>query len=412
MEKINLFLAGSPVEVVSGLACIAELQPENPVFFIERNISLNRHAIDILVKAAASRFPQVSFEFFTLERAGLGLQTNGTWTRQSRLLWVRQIKASIDQATRKSFGMSLSQFGEHVEMVHFTALSDYVRILLEACAACPRALYPHGFDNPRLQQIQDTPFLYQPRGVLTALGSLRKMKATAGLGEILVSTLSRLFGRSATCVPYVGTDFVYTFRSSTPQIPNQLVRLTQLRSTFEWLTEITPWKEGLEQAKQVISSNSVVLLISEYSRNPIWEENRHWANAHLLIARATLERTRSKSLVLKAHPRSDGSAASRLAQILREELPDVQIHLLPSDLSMLPIEALALSLEFSAACSIGSCSLPSDIGIDVPHYASPEAGKLFDEGWVGSPFWAKYHDVTKMLISEGVCLDVDSHVRS
>jgi hypothetical protein len=79
-------------------------------------------------------------------------------------------------------------------------------------------------------------------------------------------------------------------------------------------------------------------------------------------------------------------------------------------LSALPIEALALDLEIAAACSLGSCSLPGDIGIDVPHLTSPSIAATFDSGWVGEPFWAKYAKVTQMLIAEGICQDLDEPI--
>jgi hypothetical protein len=269
-------------------------------------------------------------------------------------------------------------------------------------------LYPHGFECPRFQQIRDKPFLFQPRGPLTALRSLHHTKPTTGMGEVLISSLHRLCGKRATCVPFDGSDKVYTFRQSPVNIKTELVRLHELKDTFEWLTTASPWQEELEKSRQIISADSVVLLLSEYQRNPIWMENRNWAEAHLSIARATLKRVGSSSLVIKAHPRSDGTAAAYLHDLARETLPQVTCDLLPSSLSLLPIEALALAFEFSAACSLGSCSLPGDIGINVPHYTSSRISAFFDEGWNGVPFWAKYGQITQMLVSEGISQDIDN----
>lgn len=408
MEKINLFLAGSPMEIVSGLACISELKPPNPVFFIERNISENRIAVDLLIAGAAIHFPEVSFRLFTLERGGLGLDTKGEWGPGSRFRWLKQIKAEIDASVREAFGTTLDRLGEIIECIHFTVLGDYERILLEACRQCPRALYPHGFDQPRTHQIRDTPFLFQPRGTLTTLRSLAHMKATAGIGELLMSAMFRICGKRATCVPYHGTDRVYTFRKTHLDIASQWVRLKTLKDTFQWLTAISPWREELDQTRRLISPRSVVLLLSEYNRNPIWEANRNWKEAHLSVARATLVRTGTNTLVIKAHPRSDGTAAAYMHEFVSGALPETTCHLLPDALSTLPIEALALGLEFAAACSLGSCSLPGDIGIDIPHYTSPTMGEFFDKGWDGFPFWAKFAQASRMLIAEGICEDVDT----
>lgn len=408
MKKINLFLAGSPVEIVSGLACIAEVQPANPVFFIERNISESRTAVDLLMAGAASRFPEVSFRLFTLDRAGLALDSTGNLGFGSHHRSIKDLKARIDSSVQDAFGMPVDKLGGKVECVHFTVLHDYVRILLEACRQCPRAFYPHGFDHPRKQQIRELPFLFQPRGFLTALRSLPYMKNTTGIGEPLISTLYRLCGGRATCVPYDGTDKVYTFRQSSFDITTQLVRLEKLKETFQWLTTIPPWRNELDKIRQIISPQSVILLLSEYGRNPIWQANRHWADALLSIARAALLKTGASSLVIKAHPRSDGTAAACLHEFFIRVLPDTSCHLLPDALSVLPIEALALGLRFSAACSLGSCSLPGDIGIDVPHYTSPRIGEFFDQGWNGVPFWVKFAEAARMLIDENICLDLDS----
>jgi hypothetical protein len=191
-------------------------------------------------------------------------------------------------------------------------------------------------------------------------------------------------------------------------VATRLRKLDNLIETFAWLTSVPPWVGPLERARQTIPPHAVVLLISEYNRNPIWEENLRWLEAHLELARRTLQRTGSECLVIKGHPRSDGTASVYLQEACRQAMPSVAVHGVSHDLLPLPIEALALGLRFAAACSLGSCSLPGDIGIDVPHYTSPSMGELFDQGWRGTPFWAKYAQVTRMLIAEGICQDVDS----
>ena len=121
-----------------------------------------------------------------------------------------------------------------------------------------------------------------------------------------------------------------------------------------------------------------------------------------------VQKTGLEHIVLKAHVRSDGSAAKWLAGFLKSRKPGWNIEILPQALSGLPVEALALTGEFAAAGSLGSCSLPPGLGFGMPHYTSPIAACFFDNGWRDNPFWVKYASATKMLIQEGICLDVDA----
>lgn len=404
--KINLFLAGSPMEIISGLACIAETKPNNPVFLIERSINANSTGINMLLEMSAKRHPDVAFHFFTIARQkgsrGSGLAT----LLRRRIRWIKNLRSQINKAVQDTLNMTLDRLGDEVACIHFTYLSDYGRVLLGACWQCPRALYPHGFEHPRKHQIRDEPHLYMPRGILTAIRSLPHVK---GRGELLVSILYRLCCKRLTCLPYDGTDVVYTFRQSPLNIKTKLIHLHELKTTFQWLTSSPPWKDELAKACRHIAAESVVILLSEYQRNPIWEENRNWAEAHLNLARATLRQVGSTSLVIKAHPRSDGEAAAHLHQMATQAMPDVTCHLLDDMLYLLPIEALAMGLEISAACSLGSCSLPSDIGINVPHYTSSTIARHFDKGWVGEKFWLSYENTTKVLEAEGICIHLGDH---
>ena len=116
-------------------------------------------------------------------------------------------------------------------------------------------------------------------------------------------------------------------------------------------------------------------------------------------------------VVIKAHVRSDGSAAEWLAGRLSREIPGLKVALLPGSLHQLPVEALASAASFSCACSLGSCSLPDDIGIKVPHYVSPAAAEEFDRAWV-QPFWANYEGISLRLVEEGICRNVDQESES
>jgi hypothetical protein len=400
---IDLFLAGSPTELISGLACISQIRPARPVFLLERNSTACDSAFEQLIEAAKLRFQEAEFRSFRLDRKGLGQNRHGQWDALSRIRYTRQLRQRIDASIRQSFGVGLDQLHGQIHAVYFTYLGDYAKILLEALRKRPRFFYPHGFDHPRSEQIRDLPFLFQQRGLRTALRSLPHLKSIAGWGEIGLSAMMRAVGLSGTCLPYEGTDAVYSFRRLPLITETPLRRVGTLRETFEWLTGIRPWADALQEARSWLTDRPVMLLLSEYDRHPIWEENLHWEDAHLRLAQATLRHTGSSALVIKAHPRSDGLGAARLQDRIHREHPSINCRILPTSLSTLPVEALALALEFVAACSIGSCSLPSDIGIDVPHFTDVEISAYFDHGWHGTPFWASYADLSQMLVDEGIC---------
>ena len=65
---LTVFLAGSTVELISALACIAGLGVREAVVFVERNISFTTAAMDPLLAGARERFPRVRFIELAIER--------------------------------------------------------------------------------------------------------------------------------------------------------------------------------------------------------------------------------------------------------------------------------------------------------------------------------------------------------
>jgi hypothetical protein len=77
------------------------------------------------------------------------------------------------------------------------------------------------------------------------------------------------------------------------------------------------------------------------------------------------------------------------------------VSILPDTLNRIPIEALALLGDYSAACSIGSVSLPKGLGFGIPHYFYKDAASLFDKGWI-EPFWVNYENSCELLAADGI----------
>lgn len=394
----TVFLAGSTAEVISALACIRGLRIEEAAIFVERNISFGGGTMDPLLAAARRAFPEIAFIELRLNRPAT---STGFGARLQR---TQSLREQIDAACRLEFGGSLAQARALVREVYFTALHDYVQVFLAVCKKSKRILYPHGFDHPRLQQTRDTPYLLNQRGMRTVLPTLPAQWREFKPGGLAQGVFGRVARRAAVCLPFSGVDCVITFREGIDYVSNELVRVKTLEETFRWLLGEPPWVELLHSRKAP-PGGAMLLLLSEYNRHPIWEENRNYGPSHLHLVREVRRQTGATKVVIKAHVRSDGSAAQWMADYVRAN-EEVAAEVLPTALHGIPVEALALTGEFIAACSLGSCSLPPGLGFGMPHFVSSEASSLFDKGWV-TPFWAEYSEVVRVLVKEGICKEVE-----
>ncbi len=405
-----VFLAGSTAELISALTCLAGLGISDAVVFVERNISYGTVTMDPLLAAARSRFPTVRFVELEIKRpAPEEVPRKKEWSSFiKRWQAARSIRSQWDAACRAHFGMGLKSFGARLQAVYFTALHDYVLVFLAACHAESRVFYPHGFDNPRRQDATDYAYVVRRRSVRTVIGTFTQQKKHFCPGGLVLGALGHLLpGATTVCLPFTGVDRVLTFRTGIDYVPNEVVKVPGLAETFQWLLQLPPWGDLLRDRESRAGGSSLLLLLPECDRHPIWEKNRNYGLAHLRLLQTMSQATDLKRVVIKAHVRSDGSAAEWLARFLREQEKAWEIEILPPALHGIPVEALALTGEFAAACSLGSCSLPPGLGFGIPHYVSPAAAALFDEGWQEAPFWVKYADGDRMLIEEGICRDID-----
>ena len=152
-----------------------------------------------------------------------------------------------------------------------------------------------------------------------------------------------------------------------------------------------------------------MLLLSEYDRQPIQYYNGAWVDCMQDLATRVIKKTGASHLTIKSHPRSTLRAADMLVRHLRSKLPTITISILSPKLSCLPIEAFALESHVRGACSLGSASLPNDIGLPtLYHYTSPLAADLFDRSWFGTPFGFKFGPFLRQEIMAGRFLDLDS----
>lgn len=406
----TVFLVGSTAELLSALACLTGLEISDAVVFVERNISFGTLAMDPLLAGARSRFPTVRFIELEIKRLVPKKPGKRDWNSFiERWQATRSIREQLDAACRTHFGMGLISFGAHVQEVYFTTLHDYVQVFLAACREAARILYPHGCISPLHHQAsKDLTYLYRRRSMRTMFDTLALQRKHFGLGGLVLGTLGRLLpGATTVCLPFTGVDRVLIFRTGIDYVPNEVVKVPGLEETFQWMLQLQPWGDLLRERRITADGRSVLLLLSEYNWHPIWEKNRSYGLAHLRLLQTVTQATGLKRFVIKAHVRSDGSAAKWLASYLKEEEESWAIEILPSMLHGLPVEALALTGEFAVACSLGSYSLPPGLGFGIPHYVSPTASAVFDDGWQEHYGGPKYAKLTRLLIEEGICRDLD-----
>jgi hypothetical protein len=287
-----------------------------------------------------------------------------------------------------------------VREVYFTYTHDYVLSFLTICPNSSFIFYPHGFDQPRSQAVDRWPYLFRKRSIQTLITTLPNQFRDFGIGAILRGFVGSLLRRQDILLPFPGVDRVITFRTDKTVPHNRISRVTTLEETFRWFLGIPPWKEALDKALGS-SSGSLIVLLPECNRNPIWERNTNFGQAHANLIKALVFKFPASRIVLKQHIRSDGSAALWLCQYLACALPSVHVSILPDTLNRIPIEALALLGDYSAACSIGSVSLPKGLGFGIPHYFYKDAASLFDKGWI-EPFWVNYENSCELLAADGI----------
>ena len=399
-SQFSLFIASSPVELCSALAVIDFLEIKDATILVDHSINLAKDAMAQFCDAALVKNPALRLVHLQLDRTTP--QCNVPLLRALRFL--NHKKAQIDAVLREQLGIRLEHLGRHVHTIYFDFLHDHCVILLDACRSSRRVLFPHGFDQPRSEQVRGHPALYRRRSWLNALRFRRDYKMSVAL--CLLGIGLKMTGRLSNFLPFDGVDEVVTFRSRAPKVETASRVLPNLKAVLRGLCELPGWAAELRAWNATLPSAAVLLLLPECNQPRIWEANRNFLQAHAELIRRVTRHVGSSHVVIKAHPRSDTSAAAWLLEQLRESLPGITVELLPGSLHRLPVEALAIAATMAGACSMGSCSLPSDIGIDVPHFVSPGASALFDRGWQ-QPFWHRYEQGALMLVDEGICRNID-----
>ena len=405
----TVFLASTPTEIISALSCIESLQIAEPILFIERNISFGDEILDLLLQTVRRRFPSVRFIQI---RVDISIP-NRSFIGEPLRLFIHRIESAyhfrkqLDSICQAELGVSLDELSLHLKQVYFTWLNNFVLIFLAACGPAKRIIYPHGLDMPRQQHVREYGYLLGRRSWLTLWRTLSQQFHEFHIGGLFHGLLGFLFPKFRICLPFTGVDQVLTFRDDIDYVPNEVIHVKGLAKTFKWLLSEQPWAGLLEGWQTAFGENSILVLLPECNLNPLWEYNLNFGNAYLKLIQAVVTKTGSQKILIKAHPRSDGTAACWLLKFLNAQEKDWQIKMMPIALSGIPVEALVLTGLFNAACSLGSCSLPPGLGFGFPHYVNESASALFDKGWL-QPFLVSYAKGAQMLIQEGICEEISN----
>ena len=414
-QSYTIVCASSPTEFWSALACLRGQKTRRPVFITDQQSVHSPSALADCEAVVKLLHPEALF-------VRLSHCQKPTPDGRAPALWrVEDYRLQLCQSLGIENTMRSSATTHAIKSVYFSCFSHtYERVCLGLFPNAQRVLFPHGLGSPGNYELADTPWLFRPRSwanflismVMIGLArrSAQSVNSHIPKRELLSSLLRLMTARPGTCVPYSGTDQVFTFRSKLPNGENPYIKhvpslndtLRKICRSDRFSAEYRHWREGFKEA-------SMMVLISEYERTPIFRHNTAWSECYTQLVHRVHQKTGIRHFTIKAHPRSDRTAADFLAKAVRARMPEIGIEVLPAKLSYLPVELFAFDASILGACSMGSESLVPDIGLPhIPHYASPSLADLFDSGWVGSPFWLRFGPFLRAKIREGLYQDLDA----
>ena len=382
-----------------------------PVFVSDVSQLYSEHVLIDCQTVVKNIIPNAVFVLFD------SAATSTSTVAESSLGWLKDLHIRLHAALDESF---LDCAPIVPNSIFFSCIThSYVRACLALFPRAKRVLFPHGLDCPRDSMIADTTWLYSRRSVSTWLSSLSTIATSRRSSssdnshiskcELYDSLMRTLAGHPLSCVPYSGTDRILTFRnSSLRNLSGIAERVSTLSYTLQCIADSNVYADELTAWITRTSGLSVMVLLLECERAPIFAENTAWLDCHCRLIEKAHIKCGHNHFTIKAHPRSDGSAAAVLAEAARKRFPHIRIEVLPPKLAPLPVELFAFKGSIVAACSLGSASLPEDIGLPAtPHYTSPSLADIFDNSWVGSPFWLKFGLFLRTEIAANRFLDLD-----
>lgn len=400
---MDLYLASSSVELVS--ACIVRrYQPSGPAVLLF-NLALNREVEAVRARVLELHGYWDKVVFLEPEDAPRGGDPSlGAMQRVwFELRKSRHVVSNLRELLRQCLGdLSVTLRGRGVR-VYFNHSHRHVFYVLGLLPKAERVYYPHGLDQPRSHQLEEAPFMFAPRGLLSALKTW-PWQRDVRLSLYVVRFWLGMTRQASLPVPFSGVDRALVFSSALPAVASERIPQTRIQSV---LSEIAARQNVSGELAQVFSilnpKHACILLLPELdARHP----NRNYLAALEALMGAIIAKLGPGAFLIKPHPRSSFDVFESLLMDLRNRCPDRQIWAWPKAAMTIQTELVVANQPVRCVASVGSCALPPWAAFGVPHFVSRKAAELFDDGWPGTEFigwlYPSYKVAIEQLSQEGM----------
>lgn len=293
-------------------------------------------------------------------------------------------------------GWAVSNSGD--THIFFAVMHPYVLNILSILNRCLRVYYPHGIDQPSPRHLHYTLFLLSPRSLTTLVKTISRQKRATWMG-IQLTIMGLMRGQWMNYpLPFTGIDYGYTI-SPTP-IPAPYLRISPNRLQDN-LRRIGTTDELFDQINkaEVNQGSSCIVLVQETGQSNQGIVNDNACAAYVHLIKSIKKKFGYISYWVKPHPRNSSEYYMTFLHSLRHELPEIQLVAMTDDWCRLPVEILAARGCWDAVASLGSCSIPPWAKIGIPHYASIEAARIYDGGFLKKK---SYEDLIRELSKVGI----------
>jgi hypothetical protein len=400
---MDLYLASSTVELVSACIVRRHLGSGPAVLLFNLGLSRETEIVRQRVMEVAGFWNQVVF----LEREdapGAGdVSVGAVYRMWAELRNSRRYVAVLRGLLRQCLGEAALHQRGHGIRVFFNHFHQPVFYLLGILPGAQRVYYPHGLDQPRSHQMNQQPFMFAPRGLVSALKTWpRQGKIRSSLYAVKLWLL--LTGEARIPVPFSGVDRGLVFSPVSLPVASERIPAELIRMVLIEVAGCQRIDNAVNEALAGLASDQVclVLLPELDARSP----NQNRLNALEALMNAVADREPVRDFVIKPHPRSSYAEFEVMLLGLRNRRPDRQIHAWPKTAISFQTELIVALQPVRCVASLGSCALPPWASAGVPHYVSRRAAASFDEGWPDKKYvgwtYPSYVSIIDELATEGL----------
>jgi hypothetical protein len=283
--------------------------------------------------------------------------------------------------------------------VFFSVIHPYILNTLSILNRCVRVYYPHGIDQPRRNQIFPISYLFRSRSLTTLVKTISRQKRMTWYG-IQLRIRGLLHGQSLSYpMPFTGIDYGYTISPNPLLAPYLRIDPAKLRETVQRIAAadelFDQWKNSEANHK-----SSCIVLIQERGQSTQGVVSDRDTAAYVHLIKVVKQKFGYTSYWIKPHPRNSAGYYMTLIRNLGNVLPDIQIVAMTEEWCRLPVEILATRGRWGAVISLGSFSMPPWVNAGIPHYASIDAARIYDSGFLTKK--GGYEDCVKQLRDEAI----------